>query len=236
MKDIIAEAIEEKLFVHITPLQSLVDTIIDEFSDMVEKWCEDFNKDMVLDFTNVDYLSSRGITCLIRFYKLQHENGKKVFLANVSNEIKNLLKAVNITSIITIFDTIEEFLLWTDSRNVTVKSTSSVKITIEKQDDIAIMRLQGEEGSVDGSHVDFNSALLKEDSDRIIIDLGNVDRFDESSISSLVNFADSVKKKDRKLILSGVSDVNMTLFRIVGIDELFEFSKTIDDAISTISE
>lgn len=111
MTDTIVEVFDEESFVHIIPLQSLDDTAVNAFSNVVEEWCENSSKDIVLDFKNVNYLYSRGVTCIVRFHILQHEKGKKIVLVNVSEDVRKLLDTVNITAIIPVFKTYEEFQL-----------------------------------------------------------------------------------------------------------------------------
>lgn len=109
MKDNIVEVFDKESFIHIIPLQSLDDTIINTFTEVVKKWCENTGKDIVLDLKNLNYLYSRGITCLVRLYIIRQEKGKKIFLVNVSGVIRKLLDSVNITAIIPVYKTIEEF-------------------------------------------------------------------------------------------------------------------------------
>ncbi len=109
MKKEIVQVSEARSYIHVTPMYSLHDYVVDELNAIIESWYSHSSKDIVLNFKHVKYLYSRGITCLIRFHKLQQEKGRKIILVKVSKGVRNLLETTHITKIIPMYKTFEEY-------------------------------------------------------------------------------------------------------------------------------
>lgn len=63
-----------------------------EFKKDVVNILEEYNDDICLDFTDLDYIDSTGLGALISILKVAQEKGKKVYLKEVNERIRKLFK------------------------------------------------------------------------------------------------------------------------------------------------
>ena len=68
----------------------------------------------------------------------------------------------------------------------------------------------------------------------LIIDFSKVEVITSTSIGILVTLRDSLSKSGRRLFLTGVSFPTRCIFKILGIEELFEFCEGKDTALAAI--
>ena len=82
----------------ITPIGRLDSTTCDEFSDFLnESITEDINK-IVIDFSNVDFISSKGLRVLVSLYK--NLNGRKLELTNPNVSVLEVLRLSGLLKVI----------------------------------------------------------------------------------------------------------------------------------------
>ena len=77
---------------------------------------------------------------------------------------------------------------------------------------------------------DFQNRLRAEKSRGLVIDLTDVPYIDSAGIGVLVNCMVSCKNHERTLVLTGVTERVMTVFRITRVDQLFHFADSKADA------
>ena len=66
-------------------------------------------RDLVIDLSQSDSLTSIGIRALVVIHKMMSTDGEKHFkLAGVSNPIRDMLQVAGITQFIEIYDTVDE--------------------------------------------------------------------------------------------------------------------------------
>lgn len=65
-------------------------------------------KNLIFDFTNLDFMDSSGIGVIVGRYKLINSLGGQVVIVGTKNNIKKLLTMSGIDKIIKIFNTAEE--------------------------------------------------------------------------------------------------------------------------------
>ncbi len=226
---------ETDSYICITPLYSLTDTIMEDFKTSVSQWCENKEKHIVVDFKNVHLLSSRAITHLIKLYKIQHDKNKMFALVNLKKETEDLLIAVNITKIISVFSSIEEFIISLEEPLLHSSSLSPAMVRFEKQKDLTIIHLEIQGDGIDTSKTDFSTIFSEVEHKNVIIDLGNIINLDEKSISAFTEFADTCVNKNGHLVLAAVNTLTKDLFLLLGIEDKFNFVETISEGTTFIS-
>jgi anti-sigma B factor antagonist len=74
--------------------------MLKEFKKELFAISQSANKNMTIDFMNVDYIDSSGVGFLISLYKHQDKKDKKLFITNVSDEIFHILKLTTLSDIL----------------------------------------------------------------------------------------------------------------------------------------
>ena len=74
------------------------------FLDQIKKGCNH----IAFDLLEVEYLSSIGITTLVEINEISQKNGGQVVFFNLGNEVKRLLKFLNLYNILSITNSVEE--------------------------------------------------------------------------------------------------------------------------------
>ncbi|MBI4890985.1 MAG: STAS domain-containing protein [Acidobacteria bacterium] len=77
--------------------------------------------------------------------------------------------------------------------------------------------------------------LVKEQKNKIVLDLSGVDHLDSSGIGVLVNCNAVVRNAGGHLRLAGVADRVQALFKMTGVNDLLKTDATREDAISALS-
>lgn len=76
----------------------------------------------------------------------------------------------------------------------------------------------------------FQDALRNDDSSVTILDLSGVPYMDSAGMGSIINFYVSCQKNGRRLIVAGVSDRILELFKLTRVDSLLTIVPTLADA------
>jgi len=63
---------------------------------------------LILDMTDVKYVDSSGIGCLVNGYIAHHMAGRRMVLAGVNQRIRETLEETRVQQFFSIFDTVEE--------------------------------------------------------------------------------------------------------------------------------
>ena len=218
--------------VHITPLQPLTDNVILEF----EKAFEVAKGHIVLDFKSVDYIYSKSVGSLVKCFKLQKEKNKQVVIINALDSLKNVLRAINLTDIIPIFDSFDDFLGWREKVSQTSHSTPPVSVKVENMDNMSIVKISGTVVGINTLNFkqNFEQAFDSVSASQVIINLSKVISLDSKAISSLIRFAQKMKEKDGRVVLAGCNDIIVELFQILSIESMFGFAKDEDDAMGIL--
>jgi anti-anti-sigma factor len=66
-------------------------------------------QDMLLSLAEVGVLYSSHLAVLVRIHQLMHKNGLRFVISNISPEIKNLLQITQLDSILSIYETVDDF-------------------------------------------------------------------------------------------------------------------------------
>jgi len=66
-------------------------------------------QDMLLSLAELGVLYSSHLAVLVRIHQLMHKNGLRFVISNISPEIKNLLQITQLDSILSIYETIDDF-------------------------------------------------------------------------------------------------------------------------------
>jgi len=66
-------------------------------------------QDMLLSLAEIGVLYSSHLAVLVRVHQLMHKNGLRFVISNISPEIKNLLQITQLDSILSIYETIDDF-------------------------------------------------------------------------------------------------------------------------------
>ncbi len=90
-----------------------------ETSPSVEKWLMDLlgqgEQRLVLDFSELTYISSSGLRLLIQVARNLHKTNGKLALAALSDHVREIIKITGFTSILSIYPTREEAVAYAQS-------------------------------------------------------------------------------------------------------------------------
>ncbi|MEW5946226.1 MAG: STAS domain-containing protein [bacterium] len=84
------------------------ETSIRLYSQIKSLLPEDENKNLVLDFSGVDFIDSSGLGSLVAVNSHLLKKGKKLTLASVPENLMGLLKVTNLTSILDIVSSVKD--------------------------------------------------------------------------------------------------------------------------------
>jgi anti-anti-sigma factor len=82
----------------------------DEAQTFFDKQISSTQKSLVIDLSQVDYLSSAGLRVLISALKNARQRGGDLYLAGLQDNVRQVLNLAGFTSIFKIFSTVEEAL------------------------------------------------------------------------------------------------------------------------------
>jgi anti-anti-sigma factor len=80
----------------------------------------------------------------------------------------------------------------------------------------------------------FNEAF-KNQLPIVVLDLTEVEVIYSSGITSLVQFFTQLKSNNRELILVGIQEGVLKVFKLLGLHQLFRFAETLENALATRS-
>ena len=78
------------------------------FSSALEKVLKNDKGNVIIDFTNIDYIDSTGIGELVGYLSKFKEQDRKLILVNPSERIQKLLKLAKLDAVFKIYNTEEE--------------------------------------------------------------------------------------------------------------------------------
>ncbi len=81
----------------------------------------------------------------------------------------------------------------------------------------------------------FNDAMSSGKS-LIILDLSKVEVIYSSGITNLVQLFTQLKARQAELIIVGIQDGVLKIFKLLGLHQLFKFSATLEDALASGSK
>ena len=113
-----------------------------------------------------------------------------------------------------------------------------MKYSIENIDNIVIFNLKNE--SVDSRiSADLKAKLLivcQPDIDALIMDITHVQGFDSSGIGSLLLAERQLAESEVPMLIVGANDSIQEMFKLLRLDELFDFYPTVDEALKDLAE
>ena len=238
MKKSEIDIIKEDSFITISPPELLTDKEIDTFKATLIDICGHTNKHILLDFKDIIYLYSRTIGIIIRAQRIQHENNRKIAIINASEDIKNLLKSINVFKIIPLVDTVEEFVSKLEDAERFTQSLQPVAVVTETSDAITVVRIQGEVEDIHRTNLieEFEKAFKRITDIKIIIDFGPLIGLSTDFLFSIVAVADNIKRNKGRLMLAAVNCLVKELFEVLDIEDRFEFVDTIEDGINLMRQ
>jgi anti-sigma B factor antagonist len=82
--------------------------IISNLFDLQARMRANKTQTLILDFTHVPYIDSAGIGALVGAYVTHQKDGRKLFLAGVSERIHNSLMVTHVEQFFTFFPTLAD--------------------------------------------------------------------------------------------------------------------------------
>lgn len=221
---------EEEKYIIIMPHSQIEDDQVSDFSETMKELCENRHKNIVLDFMNIKYLSSRAIAVLVFSYKIQHKKGKQIVIINANEYLHNNLKAVNIPSVIPVLDE-NKFKVWqTDMNEFKSKKAHILEVKSEEQEGITVIWLEGDIESINS--LDLKSCFTDGFSDiknnNAIVDLHNIISLDEQSIIPFTDLHNKISENDGKVVLAGANEAVKEFIGNSKLSEHFLFSDNIE--------
>jgi len=79
-----------------------------EFNEVIRKFIDQGEKNIVIDLSGISYVNSTGVGMLIRNYTTVVNSGGKLILAAINDRMQGLLSVTKLNQIFEIFDSTEE--------------------------------------------------------------------------------------------------------------------------------
>ncbi len=146
-------------------------------------------QDMLLSLAEVGVLYSSHLAVLVRIHQLMHKNNLRFAISDVSPEIKNLLQITQLDSILSIYETIDDFKNSLKLSNVKQQPEMNFEWQISQTgDDVINIVCKGNMFS--GEQLDKLQERIS-DFFSIVFDFSNLQSMDSDSIALLDKLADS---------------------------------------------
>jgi len=226
--------VRQEGFTYVSSLQDLPNDNVDEFNRIMASVCGQDSRNVVLDFSNVEYLYSRAVGSLVRFYKVQNAKGRYIVIIAPSPRLKNIFESISLTKLIPVFDSLDEFIMWQNTTGTEEESTAA-DIRSELRGDIAVVTLEGDIESI--NRLDLDRKFLDVftglgGSSKVVVDLSKVVSLDESAIFAMVALSERLSREKGQLILAGANEMIKDLLSIMGTDGDFAFTESVDAAMN----
>jgi len=230
--------VRQEGFIYVSSLADLPNDNVDEFNRVMVGICEGDDRNVVLDLSNVDYLYSRAVGSLVRFYKIQNAKGRYIVVIAPSPRLKSIFESISLTKLIPVFDSLDEFIMWQSTHGRTDESTAA-DIRIDRRGIVSLVSLSGDIESINRLNLDekFTDVFGNlADCNHVVVDLSKVISLDESAIFALVALSERLQQSGGGIALAGANEMVKDLLSILGTDEGFSFSDTVDGACSLFGE
>ncbi len=81
-----------------------------EMAQAIEARLQEASKDIVIDFTGVDYMSSAGLRVVIKTHHMQTSAGKKMILCNLKDYVHEIFEMSGLVNVLDIRKDLESAL------------------------------------------------------------------------------------------------------------------------------
>ena len=215
---------KEFIFVQFKRNCSLNQTNLEEFKFQVLGSVEPSNT-VILNFENLEYIDSAGLTTLIHIRKKILSMNGKLLLTNVSMQIQKLLQITRLHRFFEVFNSLEEAV---SSLKKTAPDRSkdhpfTLKLQVKHTDTFSIVRIKQPDSLIATNSEAFKKKILEYLSTRnaAILDFNKLRNIDSTGIACLIHLKKFVRKNNKKIILVYQDSVITRLFKLYSIEDLF---------------
>lgn len=107
-----------------------------------------------------------------------------------------------------------------------------MKVVTDIKDDIAIVSIEGEiERDEFEELIDAFTVLFLKKIRKIIVDMGKVSYIDSAGIAQIISIQTKLKDSSSRMIFANLKDMVKKLFEILRLEEIFEITPTMGEAI-----
>ncbi len=215
---------KEFIFIQFKRNCSLNQTNLEEFKFQVFGSIEPFNT-VILNFENLEYIDSAGLTTLIHIRKKILSMNGKLLLTNVSERIQKLLQITRLHRFFEVFNSVE------DAANSLKKTTPgrskdhpfTLKLQVKHTDTFSIVRIKQPDSLIATNSEPFKRKVLEYLSTRTaaILDFNKIRNIDSTGIACLIHLKKFARKNNKKIILVYRDSVITRLFKLYSIEDLF---------------
>ncbi len=111
-----------------------------------------------------------------------------------------------------------------------------VEITEESIDGVFLIKVNGEIDASSSIHLDNALQKAMEASDRILVDLSNLEYISSAGLGVFISYIEELKKQATKMVLFGMQEKVKQVFEILGLSNLITISETEDKALELVNE
>ena len=111
-----------------------------------------------------------------------------------------------------------------------------MKVTITEMDEIAVVEVTGDIDSKTAPEFERNAKLATEKSQKIAIDLTNVEFMSSAGLRVLLMVFRNIKSQNGKVILVGVSEDIQDVMSTTGFINFFTIVGTLDEALVILKQ
>ena len=225
------------ILVRFTRICNLNNTNTEKFKNQVLEAAKP-GKTVIVNFENLEFIDSAGLTLLIYLRKKILEKGGQFKLANVVERILKLLQITRLHRVLDIFESVEEAVksLNIRERNPREDHPYRLHIQVKHGDNYSLIKIVQPDALVSANCRSLMEKVLQylENSNAAIINFDLIRNIDSTGIASLLKMNKLAQERKKTITLVYSNTVLDRLFKLYSIENLFPQYKSNRQAIASL--
>ncbi len=193
---------------------------------------------VILNFRNLDYIDSAGLTVLIHIRRKLTETKGSLKICEVGDKIHKLMQVTRLHRVFDIYDN-EESAIKSIKTKTNAKSGSNpyvIKFQVKQSESYSLIKFEQPDSLIKPNCAQFRAEIRShlQKKQTVILNFDNIRNIDSAGISSLIHLKKYSREIKKKILLVYNNRVLNRLFRLYSLDDLFSQFQTEYEAISVI--
>lgn len=193
---------------------------------------------VILDFKNLDYIDSAGLTVLIHIRRKISETNGHLKLVNIGDKISKLLQITRLHRIFDIYENFEVAFKSIEKKEQTgsKKKPYTIHLQVKHTPSYSWVKITQPDSLIKANTAQFRTKIREylKRSPTVILNFDNIRNIDSSGIASLIHLKRLSREQKKKILLVYNNRVLNRLFKLYSLDDLFSQFQTDREAIATV--
>lgn len=180
---------------------------------------------LILNFENIEFIDSAGLTVLIYLRKKVLEQKGKLKLCNVSERIEKLLQITRLHRFLDIYQSVQEAVKSVEGNQSQKEEEHpfTLRLQVKHATDFSIVRIKQPDSLITANSEQFKKKVVEYLTSRktAILDFNRIRNIDSNGIAALIHLKKYARKNNKKIILVYKNRVITRLFKLYSIEDLF---------------